>query len=607
MKKKTISLLLAVGLLCAFLPSFASAEEPEPSEETETPPEPVTADVFVKSDTPGAEINLTSETLILPEDYTPEAYSLDGGSKWKVGAPPAGDEFAKLFRKELILWVTDTYNQKSKESAEGARLVKFPRINARPKANVDKLKPYYVPDIAGGGGDYWVLAENKSSVAVYEGYEYAETIDRKTPDDKGWIPVPSGGFPMSDKKTMYLARTAASSLSGMYTPASKPFKVKPLAYSKPTKYKISYKTETIRLKAGEIYSFNGGKTWKSVTERTVIEVSENIGKGRDILVRKAATGKSPRTADQTLTPLPRQTLTTGPLSCVNGKITNDMRLYEVYNDTTKKWGRMPKPPGSSVTYTVRLKAIPTHAASEAGELKLTVGLYDTVKNKGGIIAAALAGPPYPSELRPLFVPAPVVLASAAAKPADTAHFTVDTWAWTDESEAAVTAYPDAGKIYLAIELTAKDTDVYAFENVTAAAISNLFPSSDGADWTVEAGAETGAVTLTIDVTYTMDDRRTIIAPTDIKWIRTSHSGPGGLLLFVNLETTDVGVGSNVLSLTSVSGDSGSGVLRLSVATAHNATYRFDVDGNYNTSVTGYTITATAITKDSITFQVTYTS
>jgi hypothetical protein len=255
------------------------------------------AGVIVSSTTPdNAFINLTDETVAL--GFTVAAYSVNGGKKWKKGPLPEGMKFNKLFDKGMELHVADKWNDKNikdgktiidkKGVAKDSTVIKFPKINARPKANAEKLKPYYLSET-------WEL-RTKTGGAAQADYEWAGTTDKKNPSG-AWQAVFYGGMPMlsGKAKTTYLFRAPASAKGGVYTPASKIFKVAPANYGKaPTSYKVKTdgKTgkKTVKLKANDWYQLGTADPVK-VTAAIALDVTEQAG---TLTVWKGETGKKPR-------------------------------------------------------------------------------------------------------------------------------------------------------------------------------------------------------------------------------------------------------------------------------------------------------------------------
>jgi hypothetical protein len=242
----TLSAVFALCLLAAPL-AMASASPPD--------------DVLVNGDVADAVINLSRETIALPSGFSVAAYSTNGGAKWVVGALPKGDRWNKLFDKGLSLCLTNKFDHKTKQPADNAQQITFPTINKRPKGNPDKLVPNYLihADPTGRTNGAWTLSQKstKNNIVMtpsIEGYEMCVSdASGKKPNGK-WSPLPENGTlveaAVKGQKKLYFVRSIATDAGG-YTPASSIFKVKPATLQKPTKYKVNYKKETVKLKKGD--------------------------------------------------------------------------------------------------------------------------------------------------------------------------------------------------------------------------------------------------------------------------------------------------------------------------------------------------------------------
>ena|GEM_PF-3003381 len=265
-----------------------------------------------------------------------------------------------------------------------------------------KVAAYYDPNAPGK----WFLMEKVKSdnpILLAGGYEYAESATSTE-----WTPVPSEGFDMkasTEPKTTLFIRTAEFGK----IPASKAAKLKPANLGKPTKYKIDYKKEIIKLKAVDRYSTNNGDTWREPTlndkgKPIPLDVKAFIGaESSEILIRKEPTGKKPATEQQKLETLPRGKLFDAVLDVTNGKVTSDMKKYEIWNENVdnpakSKWGKIPKiTTEGEHTFEIRLKAVPkganAAAASASGTLRIRYGEYEDSKGntKTGIRNASISG------------------------------------------------------------------------------------------------------------------------------------------------------------------------------------------------------------------------
>lgn len=321
MKSKRLSFIIALVMLLSLIPAFTStalAEEAD-YEVNIIAINEITAELgaIVPSDTTDVSINLTTETITLPSDFTVAAYSLDGGTKWKKGKLPSdAAKFSKLLDKGMTLWLADKYNEKAikedktvvaeKGVPDTAKVIKFPEIGKRPKANIEKLAPFYSDNTP----TKWMLCKKGSTeYTAPEGtYEWAETSNGKTATGD-WKSIPADGYDIKapGTKVTYLFRTAAIASSGAYTPASKIFKVKPVAFQKAPKYKAPTAKKgvaTLKLKKGD-FGKVGDKVYGSLTAATALKIvnevsddtSEILG-GELVTIWKAATGKKPRSVEQ---------------------------------------------------------------------------------------------------------------------------------------------------------------------------------------------------------------------------------------------------------------------------------------------------------------------
>lgn len=239
-------------------------------------------------------LDVTNEKLIIKEDSSFEiaGYSLDGGEKWKKGAP-TDKVIASLMKKGGKLVLTDKLDSKGKVPFAGtaddpsAVLLTFSEVKPAPK--LPKLTVSYdlLADPTGKTTGCWTLvsAEDsaKEAAAVRKELRIAWTKDGKTPvivgkayilnaDKTDYIIDEESGFtygkfkvesgasvsngieiaPTTGSKAgkqTYLVKLAAKRNSdGSVTPASKPSKIKVSDQIMEPKLKVNYKTETIKLK-----------------------------------------------------------------------------------------------------------------------------------------------------------------------------------------------------------------------------------------------------------------------------------------------------------------------------------------------------------------------
>lgn len=311
--KKLVSILMAVLMMAALLPaSLAFATDGEAEESTTPQVRPggtiviPAADDYPKynvepnggQDNKGKAtaataykgdlwIDLSKEELVIKEgfDFTVAAYSIDGGGKWVSGGINAA-AFAKALDKGMTLWVADKFDSKNKIPTEyvapkaaageekevievlAARIVKFPEIGARPKA--EKLTVNFGVCSSNVWDTYnrWTLTakgetDNKA-LAITEDhqthkYQIALTSDGKKPGTEGWGYFPQDGginLTPTGKKIMYLVRTAPV-VGKENIAASKAYKVTPKAMGKKTSVKADYKKEIIVMKVNQVLVTDG--------------------------------------------------------------------------------------------------------------------------------------------------------------------------------------------------------------------------------------------------------------------------------------------------------------------------------------------------------------
>ena len=249
-------------------------------------------------------INLSDETFIVPSDYTIQAYSTNGGEKWKKG-DLTDKTLAKLLNKEMTLHITDNFNTKTKKPSEDATIVTFAKINERPK--LPKLTVNYVigADKTGETAGQFVLTEKDGTRAVKKDIEIAlaDASDKnRTPDIMGFGVFYEGetnGISVSyigtvngkEKvtKTMYFIRTAPKNNGASYTPASRAKRFSVKSEQKMPNYKINAKKGTIKLKANTFINLNGKATFfANKTEINATGITE-IWQGAT--ARKSASAK----------------------------------------------------------------------------------------------------------------------------------------------------------------------------------------------------------------------------------------------------------------------------------------------------------------------------
>jgi len=271
-------------------------------------------DLIAPGDVYGFSINLTQETITIPEAYTTVVYSTDGGTIWK----PARDalsaaKFNKLFTKDITLWLSDRPVEKAtKQPPKDATIVKFAKINKRPKVPALLINYEIAASKTGETLGEWVFTEKGGTKAVKDGIQIGVAAG-KAVDGQGYGQFrASGGIAVTEtKKTVYFLRTAPSKKGAEYTAANKPKKISAVGVQKAPKFKVKAKVEkkntdgsvktpasaVIVVKAGTYVSINGDKP-KLYTAKADVDVLKVAG---TVELWMAATAKKPASLKQTIT------------------------------------------------------------------------------------------------------------------------------------------------------------------------------------------------------------------------------------------------------------------------------------------------------------------
>jgi hypothetical protein len=263
-------------------------------------------------------INLTLETIAIPEDYTVAAYSIDGGEKWKKAKYDtfSAAKFVKMLSKDMTLVLSNTAidkeTKKPGKDADGnnAVTVKFPLINKKPK--FPKLVVNYLvsADPSGVSSGTWVMSEKDVNKAVKEGIEVGAAAGRAVDENGYGIFYDETGIPVPDAKKTYFVRTAPKKSGSTYTAASKPKRITIAAALKAPKYKVKAKAEkknkdgtvktpasaVIAVKKNTYVRVNGGAP-KLYADKANLDVLKTTG---TIELWTAATAKKPAGKKQTI-------------------------------------------------------------------------------------------------------------------------------------------------------------------------------------------------------------------------------------------------------------------------------------------------------------------
>jgi hypothetical protein len=277
---------------------------------------------------PGYFINLTHETITFAQGFSPEAFSIDGGVKWKrVKSDTFGEvRFAKMLNKDMKLRVSNQpIARKTKRPPADAVIVAFADTKARPKAPKMAVNYFLDRDRTGDTPGYWLLvnradAKNPSSTAQRGPGIQIGLISGKTVDDKHFgqfYAAPNHGIPVvkledgaKPSRTVYAVRSAPRPDGSAFLPASKSVKVKASSELKVPKFKIKAKdaklnkdgtvkraaTADISVRAGTYVVVDGRRTLHGA--KTKVDVFRAAGR---IEAWSEATARKPASAKQVLT------------------------------------------------------------------------------------------------------------------------------------------------------------------------------------------------------------------------------------------------------------------------------------------------------------------
>ncbi|GHU35383.1 hypothetical protein FACS1894105_04000 [Clostridia bacterium] len=325
-------------------------------------------------------INLTRETLTVT-GFTVKAYSVNSGAKWTSGML-SNEALSKLLNKGFNLQLANQYDSKTKRPGDDAKIVVFDTIQKRPKA--PKLVVNYAigADPTGKTPGDWVLTKRNGKEAVKDDIQIAVADSSgKNADNNGFgvfYPGSTNGIPVkpltgvSPVKTVYMCRTAPLDT----IPASKPIKIIVSSELKPTKYKVNYRTERIKLKKGVvIFAGTVDQLGKEQEECTQDELYLSYGdlatiandsgtavyldnildvEAKTVLIWKASTAKKPPSAKQIYKLAPRAELDDENIIGTATSVILDGK-YEIFDDERDKWGALPKL-NEPAWYDIRIKA-----------------------------------------------------------------------------------------------------------------------------------------------------------------------------------------------------------------------------------------------------------
>jgi len=462
--------------------------------------EPTLDIIIIETTTAGnsSSINLNNETinLVLPAGVTQIAeFSVDGGRRWRrataLPAPVNGRN--ALFNRALELHV------RTERGCDDFVIV-FPAINARPRANHERLRPWYT-------ATSWSLNERpvrdnsptNAPDATALNYQRVDGDDRgRLPANPVWDFVPAGtsfDIPAVGTRENHWFRAVATrptATTGIgantrYTPAGAPFRIRPAAFRRALNVRINYNLEELRMRAGQqflianvirdsdgnvtsynpVFSINDG-LWGTTTLDTrgrpaPLDVTPFITEQQTIMLRASTNGRRPGTAPQFITPLTRLAVpTTVAINPANGRINGvaDNRAFNVQVDG--RWRAIPRVTASTGTNPFVIRANPTarfargawsgNAASLNGHLHVTV-VDGRVTNAQVTAMGALPSMIFAPDMPAFDVDTPDVYVPDADANDANASYAPDTGVGdayvaytpdTDASDAYVAYTPDTG-------------------------------------------------------------------------------------------------------------------------------------------------------------------
>ena len=301
-------------------------------------------------------IDLGSERL-MPD--SPEApvkilyMNVNGGSKWtQIIMNKEGVDISKILNKDAVIKISDAlYDKKIKALPAGAAVWTFPPITKRaasPKYTIN----YF--DSKNNDGDYlWMLdgidltsteiAEAKGKVpGIWENF-----FNEKTDQNGRTVPKLKDG---KQQKEIYYIRTAAVNEANFIRAASKPRKLTVAGLAKPTNFKVDYKTEAIKTKAGVEWKIEdeSGLTVKGdITLGLLSGEKDNYGKTyyfRSVPAADKNGLKRRPPSEWQLLKVENQDLMNAADALNNvsitsaGKVSVKSAVIEVWNTSSGKWG-----------------------------------------------------------------------------------------------------------------------------------------------------------------------------------------------------------------------------------------------------------------------------
>jgi hypothetical protein len=261
-------------------------------------------DIIIIGSDPAFSINLTRETITLPDTYTPAVFSINGGSKWRAVKPNTFENirFVRLLNKDLTLHISNQPSDRASKKPPEDSVITFPRINKRPPTPKLAVNYLIAADNTGESPGDWVLSAKNGTAAVKDGIQVGVADEKqkyRALDHNGYGRFYDGGavgIPVKELRnnklftTRYFIRIAPKDEGGAYTAASRPRRISVLSERKAPNYKMR-NNGLVRVRAGtSMVTMNGIILFSSKGEANV-NITGTIAFWTDATAKKPASAK----------------------------------------------------------------------------------------------------------------------------------------------------------------------------------------------------------------------------------------------------------------------------------------------------------------------------
>jgi hypothetical protein len=344
-------------------------------------------------------INLSTEELVVTPavaGFTVAGFSVDGGDKWKAGAPTEKD-ITRILGRGGQLALTDKLDRRSLVSSaaasgetaavEGSVVVIFGEVEKRERFRaVINYFPQWLNETPGVRTEpnTWVLI-NKDDRSTpgditknITGLEFRMETDKTKVADltnvSSWAAFPTAGLPYSNwlknerpTRATYFVRIpavgpATVSATAKWQPASTVARLGIAPPGRAPNVRPNYKTEVVRVRAGMSISLANGAegtyTWyptkDDLPERGNVEITNNITNATNIKVFAQATARRPATAITTIVLAERENapvagnFAQNKARAVAASGVSGLQI-RADNNATTKWGRNATPTAAPAT------------------------------------------------------------------------------------------------------------------------------------------------------------------------------------------------------------------------------------------------------------------